>query len=57
MKPESLKALGAIPLDPPGRLAEFRSQLPGAVEKITELIVDNPAQFGLIAGSGCGSGT
>lgn len=31
------------------RLGEFRRELPGAVARVTEFIVDNPAQVALIA--------
>jgi hypothetical protein len=32
-----------------GRLGEFRRELPGAVARITEFVVDNPGQVALIA--------
>lgn len=33
---------------PMGGLAELRHNLPAAVERVTQLVVDNPGQFGLL---------
>jgi len=64
MKPESLKALGAAELsrahrvalglddgapEAGGLLEEYRRALPLAVGKMTELVVDNPGQFVILA--------
>ena len=66
MKPESLAALGAVPLTDEQvagilgkplnerdtfieRIEEARAVLPKAVARMTQLVVDNPAQFAFAA--------
>ena len=58
MKPESLKALGAVPLDdetarqlglaPRFDLAELREQLPEIIGDAARVIADNPLAFGFL---------